>query len=353
MAKSSALKQQACNDQSALSSYSDLFEEFFKTDVQTVSQITESSTSFIYPEQQQQQQQMLAAQPSYFMSSFDPLSLQQQQQQQQQQMLAYLYAQQQPQYQLQQQHHQTQSYPVLATICKPGFARRPAKKSKCKNHTAQAAYDIHLSAAAAQMAPPFAREKTPIPAPAISPKSYPSTQPVSSPSARSAGTSEFVKHKLQQKIRARMIQKGQLPPNPTQEELRQCGVPLSPVPSVAASLVNSPKAPSQPTDLAAFVASTVTSAPLIQPFPTIHQPQEEQQQHLQQQQQQQQCNGFMNMNVFFNADTWLMSQPIPMAPQPSERDPLVQYNCAATASNQKLAAENTNYDDFFADFIQY
>ena len=336
MAKSSALKQN-CNDQSSLGSYSDLFEEFFKTDAQPIPQLDESS-AFLYPEQQQQQQVAQHVQAPFY-PPVDPY---------QQQMLAYYYAQQQQQPQVMHQPMQmqpmqqllpqqamihgqhlqhVQPYPMMAAICKPGFARRPPRKqSKSKNYTAQAAQANHM--ASLQTASEFAQE-APQPQPIqahpqpISPKSNASSQPTSPTSTRSAGTSDFVKHRLQQKIRARMIQKGQIPPNPTQDELRRCGVPLSPVPSVPASLANSPKA-----DLAAFVASTVT-APKPQPQP---------QQQLQQ----------ANLGLFFN-DAW-MSQPFQPKPQQhSERDPLVHF----TANQQKLAPEPVNYDDFFSDFIQY
>ena len=49
-----------------------------------------------------------------------------------------------------------------------------------------------------------------------------------SPQARSPNgtSSDYVKMRLQQKIRSRMVSKGQIPPNPTEEELRLCGVQI-------------------------------------------------------------------------------------------------------------------------------
>ena len=60
-----------------------------------------------------------------------------------------------------------------------------------------------------------------------------SSHPTSPSMARNpnSNSSDYVKMRLQQKIRSRMVSKGQIPPNPTDEELRMCGiqVPLSPL----------------------------------------------------------------------------------------------------------------------------
>ncbi len=338
MAKSNALKQ-VCDDQSSLSSYSDLFEEFFKTDAQAPMEATTSTATYLYPTEQPAaalyvdpyQQQMLA----YYYAQ------QQQQQQQHQPPQPQLQMNVQPQRQqlpvLQPAHPQPhhayphhQSHPMMAAISKPGFVRRPPRKqTKSKNYTAHAAQANHLTSI--QTATEYAHDvshysqtihqqqhinaQTQM----ISPKSNGSSQPTSPFSTRSAGTSDFVKHKLQQKIRARMIEKGQIPPNPTQDELRRCGVPPSPMNSMQPSFANSPKQ-----NLAAVVAATVTAPPQQAP----------------------------NMNMFFN-DAW-MAQSLPMMPQDqSERDPFVQVSMAPM--NQKFNAHETtvNYDDFFSDFIQY
>lgn len=59
------------------------------------------------------------------------------------------------------------------------------------------------------------------------------SHPQSPSSSRSptSNSSDYVKMRLQQKIRSRMVSKGQIPPNPTDEELRMCGIQIPSIPT--------------------------------------------------------------------------------------------------------------------------
>lgn len=320
MAKSSMAKQ--TNDPSAgLSSYSDLFEEFFKSDAQPVdtAEFTSNDNTFGLA-----QNEIYNDQPANtFFQMPDPYALQQHQ------LMAYYYGPALPQ----QQHymmpapHQPMHYPSMATVCKPGFVRNRPQRKQTKPKTPQQQQQQQQQLPAQQhvhFAPiQPVQQAQPISLPifpgkqASSPKQ---SQPSSPTSNRSAGTSDFVKQKLQQKIRARMIQKGQIPPNPTEDELRRCGVPPSPT-SPHFSMKSSPK----PADLAAYVASTVTTqAPQPMPMPQL--------------------------DAYFQ-DNW-QPMPVPMQTR-NERDPLVHFDLASNQNSKVNADSTVSYDDFFSDFIQY
>ena len=264
------------------SSYSDLFEDFFRSDAGVVPPSESSNDQDIFnellgiTEDKRIQNQYLT------MQSNDPaveFYLQQQQQQQQQQI-----QQQQAQFQPQPFYYQYPSMvPAATTVTKPGFIRNRARKNMRQKSVASVIKASHLMSSAAnpcminngntfiqsfqqpllqqqqqqqqQQAIQQMQMQTQIPyyQAAAQISSYQSQHPVqlaakspapqmtfmrsshppSPSSARSPNnnSSDYVKMRLQQKIRSRMVSKGQIPPNPTEEELRMCGVqvPLSPL----------------------------------------------------------------------------------------------------------------------------
>lgn len=187
------------------------------------------------------------------------------------------------------------------------------------------------------------------PASFVARSSFPSSPSVRSPNSNS---SDFVKMKLQQKIRSRMVSKGQIPPNPTEEELRLCGIQLpnhAPSQSNLQSQLPTPKSSPQQiprafnNNAAAFIAAPVTyqddfmkyldvnceysqKDPLSMINPTGIDPLKQQQ--LQKQQQ-----------LSSSASDFLFQ---------SQQQQLQQQQ------QQQQQQENTvNYDQFFSDFIHY
>ena len=206
---------------------------------------------FLFQQQQQQQQQQV-----------------QYQQQQQQQQAQYLYFQQTQNTNPFQYPQIPISNPTSNTVHKPVFIRNRTRKNMRQKSVATAVKASHLLSvksaaivagsgmpliqnyqctgqipfyqAAAQIptfqmqqvqqAAPVLLAKSPVtqsgPVPILK-SSHPSSPSVSLP-ARSpnSNSSDYVKLKLQQKIRSRMVSKGQIPPNPTEEELRLCGIQI-------------------------------------------------------------------------------------------------------------------------------
>lgn len=190
-----------------------------------------------------------------------------------------------------------------------------------------------------------------------------SSQPSSPASARSpnSNSSDYVKMKLQQKIRSRMVSKGQIPPNPTEDELRMCGVQMPQQQMVTVSQLPTPK--SSPRQIprafnnntAAFIAAPIMMISnqiqqdaMLQddmmkyfdlsgsnnylysqkdPFSIVNNPSDSinmKQQQQQQQHHQQQHQSLQTDFLMFN-------------PQSQSQDNLA----------------TTNYDQFFSDFILY
>ena len=183
--------------------------------------------------------------------------------------------------------------------------------------------------------------------------------PASPSSTRSpnSNSSDYVKMKLQQKIRSRMVSKGQVPPNPTEEELRMCGInqlPQQPLQSsqqqiVTVSQLPTPKAsPHQiprafNNNAAAFIAAPV-------PFSS---------------------DQLQQTTPLFSEDMMKYFDVTGGATDYSEKDPLaiisngaVDYNFSKQQQQQhqqqkkqqqQLQEPNVtvNYDQFFSDFILY
>lgn len=245
-------------------SYSDLFEDFFKTDaVQDSSlgcSVDDSFSTGLLNDATVKSDPM---NPDQFQSFFVP---QQQQIQYQPQLLFYQQAQM-PAYAFQGTVNSIP--PTSAAIQKPGFIRNRTRKNMRQKSVAAAVKASHMLAAVGgqagsgyplmqmyqqanaqpvvnnqipfyqiaaqipsyqlpsqQQQPPLILAKSPVTQSMAVPlmrsgnPSHP-TSPARSPNSNS---SDYVKFKLQQKIRSRMVSKGQIPPNPTEEELRMCGI---------------------------------------------------------------------------------------------------------------------------------
>ena len=176
-----------------------------------------------------------------------------------------------------------QSIPsASASVQKPGFIRNRARKNMRQKSVAAAVKASHLMAAVngqagsgyplmqmyqptipavitSQIQVPYYQAAAQIPTYHSASSSHQQPQlilaksPVSQPLAplmRSAhpshpnsparspnsNSSDYVKFKLQQKIRSRMVSKGQIPPNPTEEELRLCGLQVAASSSSSSSI---------------------------------------------------------------------------------------------------------------------
>jgi hypothetical protein len=121
-------------------------------------------------------------------------------------------------------------YPLYASAMLPGFAMAPmpqaANDQSLQQQQQQQQHLQHQQQQQGQqsMLLPNSSRLVSIPASPLHEPSIPRASSSSSTSPTglrgSPNTSDFVKQKLQAKIRARMIQKGQIPPNATAEEIR-------------------------------------------------------------------------------------------------------------------------------------
>ena len=249
------------------SSYSDLFEDFFRSDASTVQSESLNQEDIFtdllgISEDSSIQNQYLPIQ------SDDPVAAN-----------FYLQQQQQLQYQTQPFYYQYPTMiPTSSLVTKPGFIRNRTRKNMRQKSVVNAVKASHLLTSVAngnavingndfvqsfqqqqqqqqhqhqqfqcsqipyyqaaaqipafqqqQQQPVLLAAKSPVPQMAFVKSSHPSSPSLArSPNSNS---SDYVKMRLQQKIRSRMVSKGQIPPNPTEEELRMCGiqVPLSPL----------------------------------------------------------------------------------------------------------------------------
>ena len=249
------------NNNAKCNSYSDLFEDFFRTDAvqDNVIEFGSGVGDDIF-------KGFLNDNESGAQSS-DTLMLQNGSDQYQN----FFMQQQQPQMsffqQAQNPAYSYQANAIPATVQKPGFIRNRTRKNMRQKSVAAAVKASHMMAAAGGQAGsgfplvqmyqpnvpavvanhiPFYQAAAQIPAyqppqPSQQPQMILAKSPVTQSSvplmrqghpslpaspARSpnSNSSDYVKMKLQQKIRAKMVSKGQIPPNPTEEELRMCGV---------------------------------------------------------------------------------------------------------------------------------
>ena len=380
-------------------SYSDLFEDFFRTDsvqddvngsnsgdggiaVATVS----CDNDDIFKEflaDATNDMAMLQNNVEQFQSYYMPQSDQQQVQQtqipfyQQAQIPAYSY----------------QAIPsTSASVQKPGFIRNRTRKNMRQKSVAAAVKASHMMAAvngqagsgyplmqiyqptfptvvasqipyyqAAAQIPAYQPPQQPQMILAKSPVSQPTVQSMrpSNPShpsspARSpnSNSSDYVKLKLQQKIRSRMVSKGQIPPNPTEEELRLCGlqVPSSLYQNHISQLPTPKQSPQIPrafnNNTAAFIA-----APVI-----INNQSQGQQQQNDDFMKYLDLSGYSQKDPLMMQDTNTTMQNIK---QQQQQGQLLQVSQQPDFSfpNQEVIQNNsngtTNYDQFFSDFILY
>lgn len=181
-----------------------------------------------------------------------------------------------------------------------------------------------------------------------SPIAFMRTSLPTSPSARSPNTtsSDYVKMKLQQKIRSRMVSKGQIPPNPTEEELRMCGMQMSQQQIVTPSQLPTPK--SSPHQIprafnnnsAAFIAAPMVISNQIQQDDMVQD----------------------DLLKYFdlNAEAYCQKDPLSIH-NPITNDPTAFLKQQQQQQKQQIQADllqqdgsnAVNYDQFFSDFILY
>lgn len=243
-------------------SYSDLFEDFFRSDAGAAGQQESSINEDIFIDLlgiTAEDKSILQDQYSAMQSTDPATEFYLQQQQQQQQSFYFQYP--------------TMIPSSVSSVAKPGFVRNRTRKNLRQKSVASAVKASHLMSnvdantfaqgfqqhaqqqqqqqpqqqipfyqAAAQissfqMQPPqqqtvpvLLAAKSPAPQMTFVRSSNPSSPASVSARSPNSNSSDYVKMRLQQKIRSRMVSKGQIPPNPTEEELRMCGVqiPLSP-----------------------------------------------------------------------------------------------------------------------------
>jgi hypothetical protein len=376
-------------------SYSDLFEDFFRTDAtipgqeQTNREEMQDVSSFNSCDLQMASNAML-----------NDFYIQQQQQQQQQfqQVEPYLLQ------QAQMQTMQTNSFPIIGNVSvgKPGFIRNRTRKNIRQKSVAAAVKANQMLASAngidfnsaysagymmnsnfqqasqipfynaqiqqlpiypppishTQINPPVLLAKSPVVSSTTKTTSIPSSPTARSPTST---TSEYIKLRLQQKIRSRMVSKGQIPPNPTEEELRMCGVQFSCATSPTQQQQQQQQQMQLPTPNSSpqqvprtFNSAAYIAAPLQQ-----------------QQQQVYQQNGPDDFSSYINFNDQQYSQKDPLIMMTNanvDNNPLILQNkqkasqvaskCfKQTPSNdppQSLQQDATiNYDQFFSDFILY
>jgi hypothetical protein len=286
--------------------------------------------------------------------------------------------------------------PIAASVQKPGFIRNRARKNMRQKSVAAAVKASHMMApinsqagsgyplmqmyqptiptvitsqipyyqAAAQISayqppqqPQMILAKSPVTQSAtpLMRSGNPShlNSPARSPNSNS---SDYVKLKLQQKIRSRMVSKGQIPPNPTEEELRLCGLQM---PSSSAMLSNhlsqlpTPKqSPQIPrafnNNAAAFVA-----APVIIDNKSQGQqhPNEDYMKYLD-------LSGYSQKDPLMMSDTNMTMQSIKQQQQQGQLLQVpVQQQPDFSFPQQEVIQNNNNgslnYDQFFSDFILY
>lgn len=370
-------------------SYSDLFEDFFRTDaVQDESNGSGTSVTTYndelfngYLNDAGSDMAILQSNIETFQSYFIPP-------QQQAQMPFY------------QQAQMLTIPPTVASVQKPGFIRNRARKNMRQKSVAAAVKASHMMAglnnqagsgyplmqmyqptiptvmtnqipyyqAAAQIPtyqpvqpqqqqqqPQLILAKSPVAQP-VAPllrSAHPShpNSPARSPNSNS---SDYVKFKLQQKIRSRMVSKGQIPPNPTEEELRLCGlqVPSSAPQNNHVSQLPTPKhSPQIPrtfnNNTAAFIA-----APLI-----INNQLQGQQQQNEDFMKYLDLSGYSQKDPLMMADTNTIMQNIKQQQMPQGQLLLIsqqqQQQSDFSYPQQDLMQNNNNYDQFFSDFILY
>lgn len=178
-----------------------------------------------------------------------------------------------------------------------------------------------------------------------------------SPSARSpnSNSSDYVKMKLQQKIRSRMVSKGQIPPNPTEEELRMCGiqVPQNQQQLVTPSQLPTPKSSPQQiprsfnNNSAAFIAAPMMIPNQLQQDSLV----------------QDDLMKYFDLNNSASAALYSQKDPLCMAtnvnntakPQKITTNPQSDFIHFNQQQQQQQPQENgsVNYDQFFSDFILY
>lgn len=349
-------------------SYSDLFEDFFRTDAAQDSITSRESVqsddifgSLLGSDDQTvmmnqiQMQQVQNDNNNYYM----------QQQAQQQQ---YLYQQGQVPF--------TPSIPLnTAAIHKPGFIRNRARKNMRQKSVAAAVKASHMMAAVGQAGsgyplvqnyqaqvaqipyyqvaaqipayqqpqaqvpqqPPMLLAKSPaIQVPLLSKTSQPTSPSSTSARSPNSTSSDYVKFRLQQKIRSRMVSKGQIPPNPTEEELRLCGMQIPDMQSLHQSQLPTPKSSPQQiprafnNNAAAFIA-----APLMM---LSNQQQGEQDDILK----------YLDLNNYSQKD------PLVMAGNNLSVNIKQKQQQQVYPQQEMMSTTNgVNYDQFFSDFILY
>lgn len=235
----------------ANASYSDLFEDFFRSDA--IESVDDGcrGTEDLFTDLLGITEDKTILQSISMQSTNPSTDFYAQQQQQQSQPFYYQYP--------------TMIPTLASSVAKPGFVRNRTRKNMRQKSVASAVKASHLMAtvntmgfqqlpqqyqqpqqhipyyqAAAQipsfqMHPAQQQQQQSVPvllaakSPAAPQMTFArSSHPASPSSARSpnSNSSDYVKFRLQQKIRSRMVSKGQVPPNPTEEELRMCGVQM-------------------------------------------------------------------------------------------------------------------------------